>query len=170
MDSAVTDEALADLADLVLRVSREIDPNGSSVLDVVPLTGTEVLVLRWVDLHPGTSPSATAEATTLQRSNLSAALRSLVAKGMVDRRVDPRDARLVQLFATEQAAVNIRVLRAHWAGKLRAALGAVEADDPSRVADAIALMSRFDSALRPTRPGGSGSVTAAGTSPTAGTR
>lgn len=149
MDSEVTDEALADLADLVLRVSREIDPNGSSALDVVPLTGTEVIVLRWVDLHPGTSPSATAEATALQRSNLSAALRSLVAKGMVDRRADPRDARLVQLFATEQAAVNIRVLRAHWAGKLRAALGDATTDDPTRVTDAVALLTRFDDGLRP---------------------
>lgn len=149
MDSAVTDEALADLADLVLRVSREIDPNGSSALDVVPLTGTEVIVLRWVDLHPGTSPSATAEATALQRSNLSAALRSLVAKGMVDRRADPRDARLVQLFATEQAAVNIQVLRAHWAGKLRAALGDATTDDPTRVTDAVALLTRFDDGLRP---------------------
>lgn len=149
MDSAVTDEALADLADLVLRVSREIDPNGSSALDVVPLTGTEVLVLRWVDLHPGTSPSATAEATALQRSNLSAALRSLVAKGMVDRRADPRDARLVQLFATEQAAANIRVLRAHWARKLRAALGDATTHDPDRVADAVALLTRFDDGLRP---------------------
>jgi len=149
MDATVTDEALADLADLVLRVSREIDPNGSSALDVVPLTGTEVLVLRWVDLHPGTSPSATAEATALQRSNLSAALRSLVAKGMVDRRADPRDARLVQLFATEQAAANIRVLRAHWAGKLRAALGDATTDDPGRLADAVALLTRFDDGLRP---------------------
>lgn len=149
MDATVTDEALADLADLVLRVSREIDPNGSSALDVVPLTGTEVLVLRWVDMHPGTSPSATAEATALQRSNLSAALRSLVAKGMVDRRVDPRDARLVQLFATEQAAANIRVLRAHWAGKLRAALGDIADDDIDRVTDAVALLTRFDDGLRP---------------------
>ncbi|MCY1693826.1 MarR family winged helix-turn-helix transcriptional regulator [Curtobacterium sp. SL109] len=149
MDATVTDEALADLADLVLRVSREIDPNGSSALDVVPLTGTEVLVLRWVDMHPGTSPSATAEATALQRSNLSAALRSLVAKGMVDRRVDPRDARLVQLFATEQAAANIRVLRAHWAGKLRAALGDIADDDLDRVTDAVALLTRFDDGLRP---------------------
>ncbi|WP_228504443.1 MarR family winged helix-turn-helix transcriptional regulator [Curtobacterium sp. VKM Ac-1395] len=149
MDATVTDEALADLADLVLRVSREIDPNGSSALDVVPLTGTEVLVLRWVDMHPGTSPSATAEATALQRSNLSAALRSLVAKGMVDRCVDPRDARLVQLFATEQAAANIRVLRAHWAGKLRAALGDIADDDLDRVTDAVALLTRFDDGLRP---------------------
>lgn len=149
MDASVTDEALADLADLVLRVSREIDPNGSSALDVVPLTGTEVLVLRWVDMHPGTSPSATAEATALQRSNLSAALRSLVAKGMVDRRVDPRDARLVQLFATEQAAANIRVLRAHWAGKLRVALGDIADDDLDRVTDAVVLLTRFDDGLRP---------------------
>jgi hypothetical protein len=67
----------------------------------------------------------------------------------VDRRADPRDARLVQLFATEQAAVNIRVLRAHWAAKLRAALGDVTTEDRGRVTDAVALLTRFDDGLRP---------------------
>lgn len=139
-----TDEVLAELAEAVLRISREIDPHGTPALDIVPLTGTEALVMRWVDMHPGTSPSATAEATALHRSNLSAALRSLVAKGMVDRRADPADARLVQLFPTERAAENIAILRGHWAAKLRNALGG----DDAGVRDALALLTRLDGGLR----------------------
>lgn len=159
MDPAVTDGLLADIAETVLRISREIDPNGASALDIVPLTGTEALVMRWVDLHPGTSPSVTASATALQRSNLSAALRSLVAKGMVDRRTDPRDARLVQLFPTELAAANIARLRRHWVRELRSALGAdAHARDDDRdhdltrdrdaLARTLAVLTRIDDGLR----------------------
>ncbi|ROS78023.1 DNA-binding MarR family transcriptional regulator [Curtobacterium sp. PhB130] len=144
MDPAVTDDVLAELADAVLRISREVDPHGTTALDIVPLTGTEALVMRWVDMHPGTSPSATAEATALHRSNLSVALRSLVAKGMVDRRPDPADARLVQLFSTERAQESIAILHAHWARKLRDALGA----DTAGVQAALTLLTRIDDGLR----------------------
>jgi DNA-binding MarR family transcriptional regulator len=149
MDPAVTDDVLADLADAVLRISREIDPHGTEAIDIVPLTGTEALVMRWVDRHQGTSPSATAEATGLHRSNLSAALRSLVAKDMVERRPDPTDARLVQLFSTERAQESIAVLHAHWARKLRDALGTDTAD----VRQALALLSRLDDGIRGRAPG-----------------
>lgn len=147
VEPAVTDAELAELADTVLRVSREIDPHGSRAPDIVPLTGTEALVMRWVDMHPGTSPSATADATALQRSNLSAAVRSLVAKGMVDRRADPRDARLVQLFPTERAAESIGVLHAHWAGQLRTGLADVPAAEVRR---ALEVLTRIDDGLRGT--------------------
>ncbi|KTR08948.1 MarR family winged helix-turn-helix transcriptional regulator [Curtobacterium luteum] len=144
MRSTVSDAQLAELADVVLRISREIDPHGGDPVDVVPLTGTEALVMRWVDRNPGTSPSATALATGLQRSNLSAALRSLVAKGMVERRPHPSDARTVQLLPTELAAASIGRLRAHWVTKLRGALG----EDDRGTAEALALLERVDDGLR----------------------
>lgn len=144
MEPAPTDDVLAELADVVLRISREVDPNASHALDIVPLTGTEALVMRWIDRHQGTSPSATAEATGLHRSNLSAALRSLVAKDMVDRRADPQDARLVQLFSTVRAKESIAVLHAHWAEQLRGALGT----DHAGVTATLALLTRIDDGLR----------------------
>ncbi|MCJ1715870.1 MarR family winged helix-turn-helix transcriptional regulator [Microbacterium sp. M1A1_1b] len=144
MDPAPTDDDLAELADVVLRISREVDPSASHALDIVPLTGTEALVMRWIDRHQGTSPSATAEATGLQRSNLSAALRALVAKDMVDRRPDPDDARLVQLFSTARATESIAVLHARWAEQLRRALGT----DHAGVATTLAVLTRIDDGLR----------------------
>ncbi|TCL77214.1 MULTISPECIES: MarR family winged helix-turn-helix transcriptional regulator [unclassified Curtobacterium] len=144
MPSVVSDHVLAEFADVVLRISREIDPHGAGALDIVPLTGTEALVMRWVDRNPGTSPSATAEATALKRSNLSVALRSLVAKGMVERRPDPDDARVVQLHSTDVARESIGRLHAHWAGKLRTALGG----DGDGLPEALALLGRLDEGLR----------------------
>lgn len=140
----VSDDVLAELADVVLRIGREIDPHGARALDIVPLTGTEALVMRWVHRNPGTSPSATADATALQRSNLSVAIRSLVVKGMVERRQDAADARHVQLFPTALAADSIGRLHAHWSAELRAALGG----DERGVAAALGLLSRVDAGLR----------------------
>jgi len=146
MEPTVSDDLLAELADVVLRISREVDPNGARVLDIVPLTGTEALVMRWVDRNPGSTPSAVAEATALKRSNLSVAVGSLVAKGMVERRPDPEDARTVQLFSTELAAESIARLHAHWAELLRAAL----AGDERGVDATFALLTRVDANLRDT--------------------
>ncbi|ROP80687.1 MarR family winged helix-turn-helix transcriptional regulator [Curtobacterium sp. PhB115] len=144
MHSAVSDNLLAEFADAVLRISREIDPHGATALDIVPLTGTEALVMRWVARNPGTSPSATADATALKRSNLSVALRALADKGMVERRQDPHDARTVQLHATALAGESIERLHAHWAGKLRQALGG----DERGAAEGLALLERLDEGLR----------------------
>ncbi|WP_420369517.1 MarR family winged helix-turn-helix transcriptional regulator [Curtobacterium sp. L1-20] len=144
MDRAVTDDLLAELADVVLRIAREVDPNGARLPEVVPLTGTEALVMRWVDRNPGSTPSAVADATALKRSNTSVALGSLVAKGMVERRPHPEDARTVQLFSTPLAGQSIARLHAHWSGVLRSALAGDERD----VDATVALLTRIDAGLR----------------------
>ena len=144
MAPAVSDDALAEFADVVLRIGREVDPHGPHALDIVPLTGTEALVMRWVHRNPGASPSAVADATALQRSNCSVALRSLVAKGMVERRTDPGDARTVQLHPTALAHDSIARLHAHWASRLRAALGG----DEGGIGAAADLLARIDDGLR----------------------
>ncbi|WZH38727.1 MAG: MarR family transcriptional regulator [Microbacterium enclense] len=144
MASVVPDRALADFADIVLRVGRELDPHGPHALDIIPLTGTEALVMRWVHRNPGTSPSEVAQATALQRSNCSVALRSLVAKGMVERRTEPLDGRAVHLHATPVAERSIARLHAHWAERLRAALGGDERD----VLVAARVLARIDENLR----------------------
>jgi len=147
MADADPDHALAELADVILRIARELDPHGAGTPAVVPLTGTEALVLRWIDTHRGASPSALAAATRLQRSNLSAALRSLEAKGMVERRPDPSDARSAQLHPTELATSSIARLRAHWASTVRAALGG----DAAAVDGALTLLSRLEHGLATSR-------------------
>ncbi|MDI9892828.1 MarR family winged helix-turn-helix transcriptional regulator [Microbacterium sp. IEGM 1404] len=144
MKPAVSDGVLAAFADVVMRIAREIDPNGPHGLDIVPLTGTEALVMRWVHHNPGTSPSAVAEATALQRSNCSVALRSLVAKGMIERQTAPDDARAVRLLPTPLADRSVEKLHAYWADRLRAALD----DDQKGFADAAELLIRVEDGLR----------------------
>lgn len=144
MPPAISDGALAEFADVVLRIAREIDPNGPQAPDIVPLTGTEALVMRWVHHNPGTSPSAVAKATALQRSNCSVALRSLVAKGMIERQTAPDDARAVRLLPTAVADDSVQKLHAFWVDRLR---GALDGDDAG-VEAAAALLARLEGGLR----------------------
>lgn len=144
MPPAISDGALAEFADVVMRIAREIDPNGPQAPDIVPLTGTEALVMRWVHHNPGASPSAVAKATALQRSNCSVALRSLVAKGMIERQTAPDDARAVRLQPTALADESVRKLHAFWADRLRSALDG----DDAGVEAAAALLARVEGGLR----------------------
>ncbi|MEE4025788.1 MarR family winged helix-turn-helix transcriptional regulator [Gordonia sp. PKS22-38] len=133
---------LGALADVILRIARSIEPHRFG-LD--PLTDTESAVLQWVDRHPGTSPSATAAATALHKSNVSVALKSLEAHGLVERTRDPQDARLVRVSTTTQARQNIDHLYREWSACLTEALGGDLAD----VGETLATLTRIEKGLRP---------------------
>ena len=137
-------EQLADLADVVMAVSRAIKLRTAADPAVLDLSTTEVTVLRFIDHHPGISPSAVAAATGLQRSNLSRALRALEAKQLVRRSADPADNRQSLLQSTALAAENLAHIRAIWSGLLRDALeGAGEHD----IASALALLGTLERGL-----------------------
>ncbi|MBT0768330.1 MarR family transcriptional regulator [Kineosporia sp. J2-2] len=138
------ERTLARLADLVFVIAREVEPHGHRGADIIELTNVEAMVMRWVDAHPGTSPSAAAEAVRLQRSNLSAAVRGLEAKGMVTRTPDPADQRLVRLYPTELAASNVTRLHRHWAGLVGEALGGERAG----LHEAVELLERVAAGFR----------------------
>lgn len=137
-------EQLADLADVVMAVSRAIKLRAAADPAVLDLSTTEVTVLRFIDHHPGVSPSAVAAATGLQRSNLSRALRELEAKQLVRRSADPADNRQSLLQSTALAAENLAHIRAIWSGLLRDALeGAGDHD----IASALELLGTLERGL-----------------------
>ncbi|WP_304113298.1 MarR family winged helix-turn-helix transcriptional regulator [Mycolicibacterium bacteremicum] len=132
-------EQLADLADLVLAVSRVLKTRTMADPSVLDLSATEVTVLRHIDHHPDTSPSAVAAGTGLQRSNLSRALRDLEAKGLVQRSPDPADSRQSLLRSTELAAENLARIRDLWATILAGAL-----EEDRDVAAAVRLLGEVE--------------------------
>ncbi|MDZ7886234.1 MAG: MarR family transcriptional regulator [Mycobacterium sp.] len=137
-------EQLADLADVVMAVSRAIKLRTAADPAVLDLSTTEVTVLRFIDHHPGVSPSAVAAATGLQRSNLSRALRDLEAKQLVRRSADPADNRQSLLQSTALAAENLAHIRAIWSGLLRDALAGAGDHD---IASALALLRTLERGL-----------------------
>ena len=132
------DDPLAELADLMLNVGRLVRARTPSEADVVPLTETERTVMRVVDLFPGSSPSEIAARTHVQRTNVSAALRTLEDKGMVTR--SSTSGRGVAVSPTQRAADNLRKLRAAWSRELAGALG----DDLPSVRTCVELLGRLE--------------------------
>jgi DNA-binding MarR family transcriptional regulator len=137
-------EQLADLADVVMAVARAIKLHTAADPSVLDLSTTEVTVLRYIDHHPGVSPSAVAAGTGLQRSNLSRALRDLEAKHLVRRAADPSDNRQSLLQSTDLAAENLRHIRAIWSRLLRDALTDTGDHD---IASALELLGTLERGL-----------------------
>ena len=106
---------LADLAHLVMSVSRDIRGFGHSDPDIIEVTHLESLVMGYLQRHPGAGPSRISAQVGLRSSNASAVLRSLEEKGMVRRVPDPTDRRSVSVHPTPLAASNLERVRAQWA-------------------------------------------------------
>ncbi|BBX72018.1 MarR family winged helix-turn-helix transcriptional regulator [Mycolicibacterium psychrotolerans] len=138
-------EQLADLADVVMAVARAIRSRAAVDAEVVELSATEIVVLRYLDHHPDVAPSAVADATGLQRSNMSRALRNLEAKGLVRRSPDPADSRQIVLRSTRRAADNLARLRAIWARLVGDALDA--SGQEYDIAAALSLLRALESGL-----------------------
>lgn len=139
--SASVDDALAELADLILNVGRLVRARTPREADLVPLTETERTVMRVVDLFPGSSPSEIAARALLQRTNVSAALRALEDKGLVTR--TSTSGRGVAVAPTQLAAENLRNLRTAWSHELAGALG----NDLRSVHRCVELLSRLERRL-----------------------
>jgi DNA-binding MarR family transcriptional regulator len=135
---------LFDLADAIVGMARLLQVSDVEAAGVPALTGTEVIVLRWVHRHPGTTSGETARATGLHRSNMSAALRGLAAKGMVQRDSDPEDSRRVHLHLTEAAEEHGRAIRQRWAQVLGEHLPALGDADRAALARAVEMLTEWE--------------------------
>lgn len=117
--TSVSDADLTALADTVLKLASKVDLRAPALRDVIPLTGTEIAVIREIHLLQRPSPSQIAEATGLQRSNVSTALRSLEARGLVVREHRGGNARSVELVPTPLAAEFLDQIHDYWVRRLR---------------------------------------------------
>jgi DNA-binding MarR family transcriptional regulator len=81
------------------RIARKMDASLNVVLEDEGVTVFEALILAAIffERRGEIQPSALARAFETTRSNVSHCISSLEAKGMVERRIDPEDARAVQL-------------------------------------------------------------------------
>ena len=113
--AAVREIAVA-LQSLAWLVPRTIGAIETDVLDHLPRT--ELEVMRLLVRRPGLTLGQVADELVLQPSNASSAIRTLIARGLVDRDRGPGDRRVIHLYATPKAR-RIRMLREQaWAGEL----------------------------------------------------
>jgi DNA-binding MarR family transcriptional regulator len=86
------------------RIARRMDASLNLVLEDEGVTAFEALILAAIffEKRGEIKPSALAEAFQTTRGNVSHCISSLEAKGLVKRRIDPEDARAVQLVLRPQ--------------------------------------------------------------------
>jgi DNA-binding MarR family transcriptional regulator len=135
-------EQWAELVDDVLEIAREIQFRGYASPEAVSLTPSEGTVMRYLFPHPGALPSQVAFATGLQRSNLSAVLRGLEEKGLIEREADHEDGRWVRIHPTAKAIRNYALVRREWGS----AVAAAAEGDPA-VEAALPLLARIRAGL-----------------------
>ncbi|MDT3442601.1 MarR family transcriptional regulator [Pseudofrankia sp. BMG5.37] len=146
-----------ELADLALIISREIQFRGYIDERAVTLTQSEGMVMRYLQREPTATPSRIADATGLQRTNLSAVLRGLEGKGLVERRAQPDDRRGVIVRATERGRSNYALVRNEWAAAVSAAAG----NNTSHLDSALRLLRTVTAGLVEMRPRSPSSTPAA---------
>jgi DNA-binding MarR family transcriptional regulator len=97
-------------------------PTDAGLAELPP---SEIEVLRLVSMYPGCGIMFLTERTKMRQANASATVRSLVERGLLQKRVDPRDRRAVQLSPTPQARQDLQALRAVWLKRLQSSIAAV---------------------------------------------
>ncbi len=110
-------------------------------LGLEPLPLSELEELRFVGEHPTSSVTKVAQGLMLQASNVSAAVRALAGRGLIERRPDEHDRRITRLQLTPLATEQRQQIDAVWSTALSAAL------DQLPPADADALLAA-NTALR----------------------
>jgi DNA-binding MarR family transcriptional regulator len=141
-------ESWAELADLALVISREIQYRGYSDPEAVGLTQSEGMVVRYLVSSEPAAPSQIAAATGLQRTNLSTTLRGLEQKGMIERRANPADGRGVTVSRTEHGRSNTVLVRREWAEAVSEAAGR----DDTHLDAALTLLTAIKDGLVESRP------------------
>lgn len=104
------------------------------------LPASELEVMRLLVRRPGLSVGEVAAELGLQPSNVSAAVRSLVGRGLLERHRDGEDARVARLVPTERAVENRERRESGWGAELQARLGelpAAEADELTALAPTL---------------------------------
>lgn len=111
------------------------------------LPRSEIEVMRLLVRRPGLSVNEAAAELGLQPPNLSAAVRSLEARGELERRPDPGDRRIVRLHPTAAAARNRAAQERAWGEALDQILTQLSAVERERLLDAAPTLAALAQAL-----------------------
>jgi DNA-binding MarR family transcriptional regulator len=92
---------------------------------------SELEVMRLLVRRPGLKVGDVAHELGLHGPNASAAIKALLARGLIERRSDPDDGRVARLFPTPRAIASRDAREDGWGDALRTALRDLDPDDVS---------------------------------------
>jgi DNA-binding MarR family transcriptional regulator len=109
---------LSDLPEILFELSNRLALDAATEAGLAELPPSELETLRIISIAPGRGVAYLCERTKIRQANMSATIRSLVARGLVAKLPDERDRRAVRLYATGQASNDLAALRAVWNSRL----------------------------------------------------
>jgi MarR family transcriptional regulator, organic hydroperoxide resistance regulator len=122
------------------RTSHAMERRSRRMEKAIGVTAPQRLVLRFLGRFPGVTAGQLAQALHIDPGTLSASLRRLEGRGLVERRRDPADTRRVTLGLTKQG----RDLDGARTGTVEAAADALLADaSPEDLAATVRVLDRF---------------------------
>lgn len=142
-----SDPSLRRVTAALHQLSRTMRRLGETRLGLDPLPPTEFEVLRVVVEDPGTSVTHVAHQLAMQPSNVSTAVRNLVARGLVLRTPDQHDRRIARLAPTQTALEHRLRIEETRAAALAAALTQLPAADTEALRGAEGALTRLAPAL-----------------------
>jgi DNA-binding MarR family transcriptional regulator len=124
------------LHDIAWLLPRKIDP-WVEIEGEEPLPPTELEVMRLLIRAPDLSVGEVARSLGLHASNASAAVRGLLARGLLERKADSRDGRVSRLAPTAKAQAIRRRREGAWGELLRARLARMPPEDAAALLGAV---------------------------------
>ncbi|MFD6895609.1 MarR family winged helix-turn-helix transcriptional regulator [Rhodococcus sp. NPDC060086] len=109
------------------------------------LPQSEIEVLRALEESPGSTVSEIARFLGLQSSNVSTTVRSLVGRGLLEKRADPDDGRSHRLYQTAVARSNNRAIDDMWVRGVRRLMEEMSPEEAAKLAEAAPLLARLGS-------------------------
>jgi len=136
----MNDTAARELAGVLHELAWRIARLGPAKAGVEMLPSSELAVLRAIMDQPGCSVSDVAAQISMQSSNVSAAVRSLVERGLVAKHHHAQDRRITVLEPTSQALTNREAIERAVLGTVTDALTPLSEDSVNALVAAIPAM------------------------------
>lgn len=115
-------------------------------IEVLP--STEVVILGYMEDHPGTITTEISEALDIKPSNVSAAVRALVERGLVEKTPDVKDGRKSRLHLSGLARKNKGTIDAAVMGSIDEVLTQLSPEHRDSLFQALEALSEVAKRLR----------------------
>ncbi len=118
---------------------------------IKPLPASEIAVLKQILRSPGITVTELARLLGMQQSNVSAAVRVLVERGLVERERDPEDRRVTKPATTEKLLGEKEAIDSAWSGTIRTALAQLSEEQLTAIENASGALRELDEILQAER-------------------
>jgi DNA-binding MarR family transcriptional regulator len=143
--SDASSELAVILHDLAWLLPRTIDAQVEPQFDALP--SSELEIMRLLVRRPGLSVGDVAQELALQTPNVSASVRMLLARGLLERRRDASDGRVTRLHPTRRAVRTREAREEAWGQALDARLAELPAGEAAAIRRCAAPLRRLVEAL-----------------------